>query len=73
MSADEARCDTHSWGCSNPDKECPHCLKVMGISEDLREALESVKAAIGDRLLAKGPLSKEYANSVLTKIEEVLK
>src|SRR5690242_14396703 len=31
-------------------------------------ALDSLWAAIGDRLLAKGPLAKEYANSVCAEI-----
>lgn len=38
----------------------------------LREALEDVNAALGDRLLARGPLSKEYAHSVMRKINEAL-
>ena len=69
---DEARCDTHSWRCSNPDKECPHCLKVDAIIEDLRECLRCVKAALGDRLCAGGPLSKEYAHEIMAKIDKAL-
>jgi hypothetical protein len=34
--------------------------------------LEDIKAAIGDRLLAKGPLSKSYAHSVTDKINQFL-
>lgn len=38
----------------------------------LRAALEDVWAAIGDRLLARGPLSKEYAGSVTAKVTAAL-
>ena len=38
----------------------------------LLEALETVKAAIGDRLSAGGPLSKNYAHKVLETIEDAL-
>lgn len=38
----------------------------------MREALESLWAAVGDRLLAKGPLSREYANSVQSGIKAAL-
>lgn len=40
--------------------------------EQLRNALESVKAALGDRLLARGPLSKSYAHSVMREIDAAL-
>ncbi len=63
---------------------CPECFAGMGwlspdpaaslraTSERYRKALESVKAALGDRLFAKGPLSKEYAHSVMRQINEAL-
>lgn len=38
----------------------------------LREALEYVESAIGDRLLANGPLAKEYAHGVTTAIRAAL-
>ena len=38
----------------------------------LRAVLEDVWAAIGDRLLAEGPLSKEYAHSVSAKVTAAL-
>lgn len=44
-------------------KKCPEC----------RECLLDVKAAVGDRLLAGGALSKEYANSIMSKIDAALK
>jgi hypothetical protein len=41
-------------------------------NERLREALERVRAAIGDRLLAKGPLSRSYGNGVIAEIDAAL-
>lgn len=38
----------------------------------LEEALKSLDAGLGDRLLAKGPLSKEYAHEIQRKISEAL-
>lgn len=38
----------------------------------MREALQSLWAATGDRLLARGPLSKEYAHGVSEEIGRVL-
>lgn len=38
----------------------------------LQDALTEVKAAIGDRLLAEGPLDKKYANKIMRQIEEAL-
>lgn len=35
-----------------------------------RIALDDIWAAIGDRLLAKGPLAKEYAHGVLRNVEQ---
>lgn len=40
--------------------------------EEMREALGRVQAAIGDRLLAKGPLSLSYAHAVLDEIAAAL-
>lgn len=37
-----------------------------------REALEQVKAALGDRLLGNGPLSKPYAHGVMRQIDDAL-
>ncbi len=39
----------------------------------LREALEGVKSALGDRLLANGPLSLAYAHSVMDRVDAALK
>lgn len=47
-----------------------------GLAEEngrLRSALEGVEAALGDRLLAKGPLSEPYAHSVMRAITKALK
>lgn len=38
----------------------------------LRDALDEIKPALGDRLLAEGPLSREYAHSVMRTIEAAL-
>ena len=38
----------------------------------LREALESVKAALGDRLLAGGPLAEPYAHGVMREVNTAL-
>ena len=38
----------------------------------MRETLESVKSALGDRLLAKGPLSESYAHGVMRQVTEAL-
>jgi len=46
--------------------------KAEAALSELREALESAWAAVGDRLLAKGPLSKEYAGNVTKKITAAL-
>lgn len=36
-------------------------------------ALDQVKAALGDRLLAEGPLAKPYAHAVMNQINEALR
>lgn len=40
--------------------------------ERARQALDKVKAALGDRLLAKGPLSEEYAHGIMRDIDNAL-
>jgi hypothetical protein len=42
------------------------------VSWHFSAALEDVKAALGDRLLARGPLSKPYAHAVMRKIDAAL-
>lgn len=42
------------------------------VERRLREALEQIWAAIGDRLLADGPLSSEYARAVRDEIKAAL-
>jgi len=46
--------------------------ELLGACAAMREALEQSKAALGDRLLAKGPLVKEYANHVFGSINAAL-
>lgn len=41
--------------------------------ERLKAVLETVKAALGDRLLADGPLSDSYAHSVMKDIDTALR
>lgn len=45
-------------------------LKLAEALEQSQLALDHLWAAIGDRLLAKGPLSKEYANSTSTRVRQ---
>lgn len=40
---------------------------------ELEAALDSVKSAVGDRLLGKGPLSEPYAHGVMRQINAALK
>ncbi len=42
-------------------------------ADALADALEGVKSALGDRLLGKGPLSKEYAHGVMDRINAALR
>lgn len=46
--------------------------ELLGQCAALREALEQLQAGIGDRLLGKGPLSKEYAHAVMGAIRDAL-
>ena len=45
---------------------------ARGGVEGLRDALDNVWAAIGDRLLAKGPLAKPYAHGITDRINVAL-
>lgn len=47
-------------------------LKWKALAGELAETLDDVWAAIGDRLLARQPLSKEYAGSVSKKVRAAL-
>ena len=72
---------------TNTKEECRQCQRLQSIIEtkqvwaqrktDQRDlianALRTVAAALGDRLLANGPLSKEYVFAVNKEIEEALK
>ena len=42
------------------------------MTDQIIEKLEKIKAAIGDRLLAKGPLSKPYAHEAIRAINEAI-
>lgn len=46
--------------------------RLSATCERMREALVDLKAAIGDRLLAQGPLSKKYAHSIMNGIDKAL-
>lgn len=77
----------HGCGVSppDPDCECWSCLsghlasamkqwdRCAASVVALRDVLERVKAALGDRLLARGPLSKEYAHGVMGEIDAALR
>ena len=45
----------------------------MSALDDAWNALDSLWAAIGDRLLANGPLDKAYANGVMSEIDAAKK
>lgn len=60
---------------SDYDEICDlrHALRAAELECDAAlDALEQVKAALGDRLLGEGTLSKEYADSVFRRINAVL-
>lgn len=52
---------------------CANCAAVEKERDGLRDGLESVKAALGDRLLAHGPLSEKYAHSIMRTINALLR
>lgn len=56
--------------------KCDEAIAAMHAAQaqaaELRRALEQVSSAIGDRLLGKGPLSRDYANSLRTQIAAAL-
>lgn len=56
----------------NSTQPCPSCADAQRRVEELRDVLERVWAAIGDRLLAKGPLDNAYANAVANEVKRAL-
>lgn len=60
----------HSMDCQH--FAVPASPDLRGALVEAKEALEQVWAAIGDRLLGKGPLSKEYAHGVTQKVNAAL-
>lgn len=46
----------------------PEVVRRADAAPDLVAALEQVRAGLGDRLLAGGPLSKGYADAILVEI-----
>lgn len=45
---------------------------LVSLNATYREILGNIKAGLGDRLLANGPLSKEYAHSIMNGINDAL-
>lgn len=58
-----------SWPCPTI-KLAENNLKLAEALEQSQLALDHLWAAVGDRLLAKGPLSREYANSTSTRVRQ---
>lgn len=46
--------------------------QLISAAPDMLAALEGLAAAVGDRLLAGGPLSKEYAHAVMAEIKAAI-
>ena len=62
-------------GCGSHLSEWPNRadLALTLAAPELLAACERIQAAIGDRLLAKGPLSLAYAHAVLSQIDSAVK